>query len=334
MARRERTTALPKHHRRQRAVHGRTFAGRQIGERHVRWGILGVAGALLVLVIGIWSWNYYSDNYSKPRETVLRVGDERVTLSYYTDRLLPFLQSNANSSTVPLIELALLTKLEEELLTVAIAREKGLDLSAAAIDRAIAEELGVPVGGSGSAFDSLYRSQLKTLKMSNDNYRRLITAQVAQEKLLDGLRVEVGEKGEAVTLRVVVVQLKEQAETILGRIRGGEDMGAIAQRESADLSRTEDGLRQPQPPGLLNDQVQAALAGKPDGELAGPFEIDGNFWVVRLEKRDPEFAYSDDLKGALALLKLDEAIKARRATLKVAQDFDSGDAKWAEEHVN
>src|SRR5690606_18824201 len=154
-----------------------------------------------------------------------------------------------------------------------LAEERGIDLSEEAVTRWIAEDLGVPAGGAGSSFDSLYRQRLRTLGLSNGDYRRLAAAQAADEALIAQLLDERGETGHTRTLRVVSLPDSEPAEAISGRIEDGEDMGTIAQTESNDLStRQEDGLTQPTPIELFHENVQAEIDGQPDDALVGPVE--------------------------------------------------------------
>ena len=331
MARRERTTALPKHRPRVRARTGtRTVAGLTVEDRHIRFGILGAAAALLVLVVSVLAWGIFSDNYRKPAETVVRVGDQSASLRYFADRLLPFAQANKDSS-LTLVEQGLLNKLADEFLTVELARDRGIDLSEDAVLLAIADDLGVPVGGDGSAFDNLYRQRVKALGMSTDNYRRLIMAQLADAKLREQVKIAAGDKGEAVTVRMVVVAHKDLADKLAARIKGGDDMGTIAQTDSIDFeTKSEDGVRQATPPELFPAAVSAALASTPDGQLAGPVEVDGNFWLVRVDKRDKEFTYTDAQKNDLIVVRFEALLKEQRAITPPTISFDSSDAKWAE----
>ncbi len=333
MARRERTTALPKHRPRQRSRTGRPIAGFTIEDRHIRYGILGSAAALLVLVVAFLAWGVYSDAYRKPNETVVKVGDQSASLRYFADRLLPFAQANTDSS-LTLVEQGLLDKIADEFLTIELAKKRGVDLSDVAVTQAIADDLGVPVGGDGSAFDNLYRQRVKTLGMSTDNYRRLIMAQLADGKLREQLKIEVGDKGGAITVRMVVVADKDLAAKLAERIRGGENMGTIAQTESIDFeTKSEDGIRQATPPELFPAAIRDALAGKADGELAGPVEVDGYFWLVRVDKRDKEFTYTDAQKNDLIQVRFEALLKEQRAITPPTISFDSSDAKWAEANV-
>jgi peptidyl-prolyl cis-trans isomerase C/foldase protein PrsA len=336
MARRERTTGLPRPRRRERAVSGRRFAGITWDERHVRLGIIGVSAALLFLVLALFGNRCYEDKIGRPNSVVLTVGDQKVKLSYYADRLVQFLQAQQGTGTsVATAEQALLTKLEEEALTIEVAKDRGITITDDDVTQAIAEDLGVPAGGSGSAFDSLYRQRLKTLKISDSNYRRLTRASVANKRLLDSFSQEVGSTGELVTLRAIVVNDRATADAIVQRLQGGEDFGTIAQTESSDLdSRQRDGLMQPQPAQLLPDSVRTAIEGKSAGQdLIGPVEVQNNFWVFRIDKRDPGGQYTDQQTTQLAQIKLDAAITAKRTSLKITRNLSDSDITWAEKEA-
>lgn len=335
MSRRERTTALPR--QREATLRttspGKTMFGRG-GEGAARLAILGFAVLLLVIVAGAVAYRVYANNVLRPNNVVLTVGEDKIKLNYYTDRLYEFALANSQVS-VPVLQSSLLTKLEEESLTVQIARERGIDLSDEAVTQAIADKLGVPVGGSGSAFDSRYRAELSRVGMSDSNYRRLSMAELADTKLREQITAEVGDTGEMVTLRAVASISQEESQAVFDRITGGEDMGTIAQTESLDLgSRTTDGVQSAAPPTLFPDELKEALEGKADKELFGPIEIGDQWWVFRVESRDPEGPYLEAQKTTLASLAFDDAIAAKRATLTVTRSLSASDAEWAREHTD
>ncbi|MBI2767130.1 MAG: peptidylprolyl isomerase [Chloroflexi bacterium] len=334
MARRDRTTGLPRP--RQRVKHAAPrFAGISWTERVTRLTVVGAAIAVLLVVVGVYGYQLYDQQIARPRSTVLAVGGQTFSLRYYTQRLGPFLQAqNSNTTTPALSEAALLGKLEEEALTVLVAKDNGISLSRDDVTKAIADELGVPVGGARSPFDSLYRDKLKTTKMSDASYRKLTEASTANTRLLQKLKTDLGDSGEQVTLRTVLTQSKESADAVLARIQAGEDMGTIAQTESADLdSRQQDGLLPVESPDLEPDAIKAALVGKNPGDVFGPVQVQNNWWVVRLEKRETA-TYSDTQKTQLAQQKLDNLVKEKRGQVKVQRSLDAGDIKWAEGHLN
>lgn len=335
MARRERTTALPRRHERPGVSHGgRRFLGVNWDLRHIQLAILGFAGALLLLVAGLGAWSWYNERYVRPNDTILTVADTDVSLRYYTDRLRPWLEQNATSGiSASLLEQQLLVKLEDEQLMILVAEDRGITITDDDITAAIAEDLGVEVGGDGSPFDNLYRQRLKSVAMSEGNYRRLVRAQVANDRVKEQVIADIGDTGEFVTLRTVVLDSEEKATEIRGRIAAGEDMGTIAQTESLDLtSRQVDGLMVPDPPGLMPDAIRTAIEGKPEGEIFDPVQVGDNWWVFKIEKREPSSPYSDTNKSQLADIELERMLDEKRAATEIRRSLGADDIAWAEEH--
>lgn len=333
MARRDRTTGLPRPRPRQKTSTAARFAGITWDERNIRNAIVGAAVALLVIVLGAFSYQLYQDHIARPRSTVLAVDGIHYKLSYYADRLPAFLQANQQSQSVALIEEGLLTKLEEEALTILAGRDNGISLSYDDVTKAIADDFGVPVGGTGSSFDTLYRQRLKTQNISDGSYRKQAEAAEVNKRLLAKYTADLGDSGELVTLRVVLSNSQDAAQKVFDRIKGGEDMGAIAQTESLDLeSRQQDGKLPADPEILYPDAVRAAMAGKGAGELLGPIKVESNYWVIRIESRDTQ-PYSETQKTQVAQTKLDDAIKAKRSQVKIDRSLDPDDIKWAEGQV-
>lgn len=302
----------------------------------MRFAILGGVAALLLLVLGTLGYRLYDNNFAQPRSTVLTVGGQTVSLRYYTDRLFKFASDNQSSGqSLPLLEQALLAKLEDEELTVLLAKSNGIPISEEDITNQIAAALGVPVAGAGSSFDTLYRDKLKTTKMSDGHYRRLTRVTIANDRLLDKFEKDGGTTGETVAVRAVVSKNKVTADAVLARIKAGEDMGTVAQTESIDLnSRQKDGVLDPQPVALLPESIRSALAAVKDGEIVGPVDAGGNFWVLKVENRDAQGILSTTNIRQLAQLKLDNAIKELKTTTNTKRSLDSSDTKWAESHIS
>lgn len=334
MARRDRTTGLPRPRVRQAARQQSRFS---LGESQLQRGVWVVGVLLIALLVGAMGYRWFDGKYLQPNKTVLTVADEKFSLKYYTDRLFLSAQAQSGSSSpnISIIEQTLFTDLENEAIARIVAKERGISVSQEEVTEEIASQLGVPAGGAGTTFDQLYRQRLRTLRMSDGAYRRYTEAQVFVNKLKESFATEIGDTGELVTLRVIVSPAKADADKILERLKAGENLGTVAQTESSDLtSRQKDGLLEPEPARLLPDAVRAAIADKAAGtELFGPVEVSGSSWVFRIETRDPQGAYSETQKGQLADLATSDAIKAKRLLLKIERDMDSDDYNWANEHV-
>ncbi len=333
MTRRDRTTGLPGGQRGRRAAARASDSGGLFSQRVARVGIIGTAVAALLVVAALIAFFWYDSSIGQPGKTVLQVGEEEFSLSYYAARLPEFARTDPSGRGLLVTE-ALLNRLEEEGLVLAAAAERGIAMSDEDVTAAIALELGVtPDTSRGSPFDARYRDALRTSGLSDGHYRQQARARATERELRTALRDEVGTTGTIVHLRVVTAATIEEADAIVARIGEGEDMGTIAQVESLhDASRQNDGILLSPPP-LLDQALQDALAGAAEGELLEPVESGGVFWVVRLERREAEGSYTDSDIARLAQLRFEEAIAAARSRVTIDRDFTTDDANWAIEQA-
>jgi len=331
MARRDRTTGLPRPRPRAQAKQASRLSLNERQQLRLLW-IAG--GVVIALIVAFFGWRWYDSNIRLPNRTILTVAEEKYSLKYYTDRLFIALQASGGGN-VTIVEETLLKDLEEEGIVETMARERGITVSDEEITAEIASQLGVPVGGAGSTFDQLYRQRLTTSSMSDSHYRRFTESQVFTNKLLKSFEEGLGATSELVTVRKVVSPTKEAADAVLARLKAGEDMGTVAQAESSDLtSRQKDGLAEPEPARLLPEAVRTAIVDKPAGsELFGPIQVAGSWWVFRIETRDPNGTLSETQKAQLADLLLTDAIDEKRPQLKISRNMGTKEYDWANEHV-
>ncbi len=331
MARRDRTTGLP----RARGPRPAKPAAR-FGEHQQRLAVIVAGIALIVALAGAFAWRIYDSQVRHPNKTILTVAGEKYSLSYYADRIfLAATQQSGSGTNISLLQQTVLTSLENEAIAKSVAQSKGITVSDEEITAEIADQLGVPVGGADSSFDTLYRQRLRSVKMSDSAYRRYTEAQVYQQKLSKAYQDELGEKSELVTLRTVVSGSKELADTVLALAKTNADFGSIAQTQSSDLaSRQKDGVMDPEPPRLLPDNVRTAIEGKPAGdEIFGPVQVETNWWVFKIENREPQGTLSETQRSQVGDLMLQDAIKAARSTVKIDRNINSSDYTWANDHA-
>ena len=335
MARRDRTTGLPRPRPRSQARAKSRFALADQQQFMLLW--VG-GGLLLVILVGLLGYRWYDNNFLRPDKTILSVNDENFSLRYYSDRLfLAASQAQGGGTNFSILQQALLTDLEDEAIGTILAREKGITVSEEDITAEIASQLGVPAGGAGSSFDTLYRQRLRSVNMSDDAYRRYIEAVVFLNRLKDSFTGEIGDTGELVTIRTIVSPTLEAANAVAARVKAGEDLGTLAQTESNDVtSRQKDGLMEPEPARLLPEPIRTAIEGKDAGsEVLGPVQVEpGNFWVFRIQTRQPDGDLTETQKGQLADLALEDALAAKRAQVDIDRNISSDDFQWANENAS
>lgn len=334
MARRDRTTGLPRPRPRREVKQRSRFALPDDQASLLLWGI---GGLLIAVLLGLLVYRWYDNNYLRPDKTVLAVNNEKFSLRYYADRLfLAATQSGGQGPNLTILQQALLTDLEDEAIGTILAQERGINVTDEDITAEIASQLGVPAGGAGSTFDTLYRQRLRSVSMSDGAYRRFTRAQVYLNKLKESFSGEIGDKGELVTFRVVVSPTKEAADAVAARIKAGEDLGTVAQLESNDVAtKQKDGLTEPEPVRLVPEPIRNAIEGKPAGsELFGPIQVTENiWWTFRIENRNPEGDLSETQKSQLADLTLEDALAQKRTQVKIDRNMSSSDFEWASEHA-
>jgi hypothetical protein len=298
--------------------------------------MLGAAALLVVFLFGLFAWREYDQHFRTPNKTVLSVAGENYSLKYYTDRFyLAATQQSGSGTNTSILQQTVLTDLENEALAIKIAKDKGITVSDEDITAEIASQLGVPVGGAGSSFDTLYRQRLASVKMSDGDYRRYTEAQVYQQKLSKAYQDDLGDAGDLVTLRTIVSASQDAANTVLALVKTDVDFGSVAQTESTDLtSRQQDGLMDAEPPRLLPDNIRAAIGDKPAGdEIFGPTQVETNWWVFKIEKRDPAGTYTETQKSQMGTLTLQDAVKAERSQVKIDRNLSSSDYTWVNDHA-
>ena len=80
-------------------------------------------------------------------------------------------------------------------------------------------------------------------------------------------------------------------------------------------------------------QVLGVIGPDPKSTTAAKVQHDPwNFWVFRIEKRDPQGSYTTSQTTQLAQKKLDAAVADLRLTTKISRSLDPSDVAWAESH--
>jgi parvulin-like peptidyl-prolyl isomerase len=306
-------------------------------DRLQRLGIIGGAVVLLLVIVAALAYRIYDERVARPGSTILSVSGQKFSLSYYADRLGPFIRANAGAGTsTTILEEQLLNKMEEEAVALELAKEKGIALGRAEVEAFIGSQLGAQP--NTPSFDTLYRNQLRTLGMSDSNYRRLKQAELATAKLIEAEKTAVGTNGEQLTLRTIIVASEDEGNQLKVRIQAGEDMGTLAQTASLDLeSRQQDGLMLPEPIELLPENVRKAAEDQNAGAFLGPVDVQGNWWIFRIEAREPT-DYNESQKDQLSQTRIAALIDQRREELraagKIKRSLDASDVSWAEKRVS
>src|SRR5579875_3226189 len=85
-------------------------------------------------------------------------------------------------------------------------------------------------------------------------------------------------------LRILVVPSAQQAQTILHRLRKGEDFAALAQQSSTDPTANQGGYVGTIDPANLRPELRDALKGLAPGDLTNIIKIPTGYAILKISK--------------------------------------------------
>lgn len=136
-----------------------------------------------------------------------------------------------------------------------------------------------------------YKAMLDTLRqeagLSEADYRRAIEANLLRSKLQGLFASRVPTSEEQVHARHILVKTEEEAQTVLARLKGGEDFVSLAKELSTDESTKEEGGDLGWfPRGVMVPEFEEAAFALQPGETSGIVKTSFGYHIIRVEERD------------------------------------------------
>jgi len=266
-----------------------------------------VAGFALLLAIvgGIVGWGYYQNQVGPPRSRALEVGETTFNLDYFTRRLKFYVESSGlqglpdNQRVAQMIATAIGILQQEELLRQRAPVDLGLSASPDEIDEQIATRLKVS-RDDPEAFQKAYREELKRSDLSDEEYRRMIEADVLGIKVQQMYSSSVPATMEQVRIRQLLVGTEDEAKSVVERLDAGEDFGDLARELSLDTTTKEKGgergwVTRDELDPAVGQKVFALDVGARSEPIAGP----GGQYIFEVEERQPDMAVTDQQRNTL-----------------------------------
>ena len=91
-----------------------------------------------------------------------------------------------------------------------------------------------------------------------------------------------GDDANAIPVRLIVLNSAKEAQTILDRLKAGDDFAVLAREESVDATAVDGGLLGKIDPSTLRSELRDALRGVQPGQLSGIVKIPSGYAVLKV----------------------------------------------------
>jgi parvulin-like peptidyl-prolyl isomerase len=299
-------------------------------EQSARLLLFGVTAAVLIAAAAFIAIGYYISVIQPRGRTVLQVDDvkisysamkRRVAYEYYTN------PSYQNPQSVYIVSTVAYTNLIDELLLVNRAEgELGLTIDQAAIDEQERSKVGVGPDADEATYSERYRSALAASRLHDNEYQRLIRAEVIEAKAREKLREQTPASVPQVKLEVIVNTDLEIARRALERVRAGEDWKLVATELSLEGdAATTGGLKDYNYEGRLPDVYSAFAFSAAIGDISEPLQDptrQGAYYVVRVVDRSDQ-PLTDEQKPEFEAQQYSDWLEATRAKLVIVDKWST-----------
>jgi hypothetical protein len=299
------------------------------------------AFVLLLLIIGgivgfAFFQDYYEEHVELPHSKAVQVGDTTFNVDYFADRLKLFLTALnlQDASQAQLVISAVVTTLEgEELLRQTAPADLGVPVSPEEVELEISDRLGL-TENDPEAFAKAYEQELKKTGLSDKEYRQMVESDLLSNKVQEVFSLSVPQTMEQVRMRQILVGTEDEARSVVERLDGGEDFGALAQELSLDSATKGKGGERDW---VARDELNLSYAGEvlalEVGTRSQPIPGPGGYYIFEVEEKQPDREVTPEQKSSIGSsyfsLWLDE-----QRTLFAVPDVqplleDTGKLQWA-----
>jgi parvulin-like peptidyl-prolyl isomerase len=269
--------------------------------------VIAAFGLLLAFMGGMIGFAFFQDYYQEhvqlPHSKAMQVGNTTLSVDYFARRLKLLLASISltDTSQAQAAIAAEVSMLEgEELLRQRAPAELGVSVSPEEVELEIGDRLGL-TESNPEALAAAYEPELKKSGLSDKEYRRMVETDLLSSKVQEVFSLSVPQTMEQVRMRQIQVGTEDEALSVVERLNGGEDFGALAQELSLDSATKDKGGERGW---VARDELDLSYAGKvlalevaiPSQPIPGP----GGYFIFEVEEKEPEREVTPEQKSTIS----------------------------------
>jgi len=293
-------------------------------EQRTRLLIIGGVVAILAFVFGLVLFGYWYSVVRPRGRTVLEVDGAKVSYTAMKRRMgyeyfqnVRYQQSQGAISQLPRDAY---NKLVDELTKVTQAEPRlGITASDDEVTKHLRDQIGVTQDADARVFADAFRRTLDTSGLHEDEYRRMMKAEVLDDKITEKFKAELPLAVQQAKLEVIQTTTKDDAQKAADRIKAGEDFATVAREVSKESDvQTTGGVHDYAPKGTTFPKAYDDYAfTAPVGQLSDPLSTSDNgpFYIVRVVDRSDQ-PVQESQKGQLASQKSAEWLQQTKDDLQ------------------
>ena len=212
-------------------------------ERQSRLLLISGAVIILLLAAGFIGFGYYQTKIKPQHRTVLAVDGTKVDYSAMKRRMAYELNTNPSTYTQSqqavqaLPQIAYDNLLSEILLIDKGATDQKIQITDDEFNQALRSKIGVAQNADANTFANALRNALKTSGLHEDEYRRMVRADLIKSKITDKFTAALPATMPQAKFDVMQFTSKDTADQALFRVRSGQDWAAVAKDLTSDSTK-------------------------------------------------------------------------------------------------
>jgi len=293
-------------------------------EQRTRLLIIGGVVAILAFVFGLVLFGYWYSVVRPRGRTVLEVDGAKVSYTAMKRRMgYEYFQNvryQQSQNAIAQLPRDAYNKLVDELTKVTQAEPRlGITASDDEVTKHLRDQIGVTQDADARVFADAFRRTLDTSGLHEDEYRRMMKAEVLDDKITEKFKAELPLAVQQAKLEVIQTTTKDDAQKAADRIKAGEDFAAVAKEVSKESDvQTTGGVHDYAPKGTTFPKAYDDYAfTAPVGQVSDPLSTSDNgpFYIVRVVDRSDQ-PVQESQKGQLASQKLAEWLQQTKDDLQ------------------
>lgn len=262
-------------------------------EQSARFLLIGGVGAVLLIALAFVGFGYWYSEIRPEGRTVLQLDDTKVSFAEMKRRMkYELFQTSIYQQAPQLLPQAAFDALRDELLVTQRAESaENVAASEQEFNDKLRTRLGVAPQADNSTFAEALRSQLDVTGLHQDEFERMVRAELLEEKLKAKFKEALPANVLQARIEVIATESREDAQAAIDRINAGEEFAAVARDVSTepDVADT-GGVKEYAPKGAFNTAYDNFAFTADIGVLSEPLsDASGTRWyVVRVIDRSEQ----------------------------------------------